>query len=131
MSVINWCLCKRFGLPHESNWCEQKPPKVTENKNATILWDFDIHIFRIIQANSPDIVAKNHDDKTCFLIGKSVPSGTDVSLKIIEKLSKYKDLEIGANKMWHLKTTTLLVVIDALGMVAKTVHKYVSQICFH
>ena len=95
---INWCLCKKFGLPHESNWWEQKPPKVIENKNATILWNFDIHIFRIIQANSPDIIAKNHDDKTCFLIDKSVPSGTDISLKIFEKLSKYKDLEIGGQQ---------------------------------
>ena len=34
---IHWCLCKNFGLPHESNWWEHKPPKVIENKNATIL----------------------------------------------------------------------------------------------
>ena len=121
-------MCKIFCLPHERNWWEYKPPKFAENKNATVLWDFDIHTDRTIQANRPDIVVKNHNDKTCFLIDVSVPSDTNVSLKIFEKLSKYKDLEVEVTKMWHLKTTTLPVVIDALGIVAKTAPNYVSQI---
>ena len=65
----------------------------------------------------------------------SVPSDTNVSFKIFEKLSKYKDLEIEVTKMWHLKTTTLPVVIGALGIVAaslgiaaKATPNYVSQI---
>ena len=66
-----------------------------------------------IQANRPDIVVKNHNDKTCFLIDMSVPCDTNVSLKIFEKLSKFKDLEIEVTKMWHLKTATLPVVIGA------------------
>ena len=90
---VHWCLCKNFGLPHETNWWEHKPPKVIENKNPTILWDFDTLTDRTIQANRPDIVVKNHNDKTCFFIDMSVPSDTNVSLKIFEKLSKYKDLE--------------------------------------
>ena len=84
---IHWCLCKNFCLPHERNWWEHKPPKVIENKNATILWDFDIHTDRTIQANRPDIAVKNHNDKTCFLIDMPVPSDTNVSLKIFEKLT--------------------------------------------
>ena len=58
----------------------------------------------------------------------SAPSDTNVSFKIFEKLSKYIDLELEVTKMWHLKTTTLPLVIDALGMVAKTTPNYVSQI---
>ena len=52
-------------------------------------------------------------------------SDTNVSHKIFEKLSKYKDLEIEVTKTWHLKTTTLPVIIGALGMVAKTAPNYV------
>ena len=125
---IHWCLCKNFCLPHERNWWQNNPPKFIENKNATILWDFDIHTDRTIQANRTDIVVKNHNAKTCFLIDMSVPSNTNVSLKIFEKLGKYKDLETEVTKTWHLNTTTLLVVIGALGMVAKTAPNYVSQI---
>ena len=43
---IHSYFCKNFCLPHETNSWEHKPPKVTENKNATILWDFDIHTDR-------------------------------------------------------------------------------------
>ena len=39
-----------------------------ENKNAVILWDFDIHTNSAIKANRPDIAVGNHNDKTCFLI---------------------------------------------------------------
>ena len=40
---------------------------------------------RKVQANRPDIVVKNHNEKTCFLIGMTVPSDTNESLKIFEK----------------------------------------------
>ena len=64
---IHWCLCKNC-LPHESNSWKHKLPRVIENKNAMILWDFDVHTDSTIQANRPDIAVKNHNDKTCFLI---------------------------------------------------------------
>ena len=57
-----------------------------------------------------------------------MPSDINISLKNFEKLCNYKDLEIEVTKMWHLKTTTLPVVFGTLGMVAKTVPNYVSQI---
>ena len=75
---IHWCLCQNFCLPHERNWWEHKPPKVIANKNATFLWDFAIHTDRKIQADRPDIVVKNHTDKSCFLIDMSVPSNTNM-----------------------------------------------------
>ena len=62
------------------------------------------------------MAVKNHNDKTCFLIHMSVPSNSNVSLKIFEKLRKYKDLEIEFSKVWHLKITTLPVVMGALSM---------------
>ena len=55
---IHWCLCKNFCQPHERNWWEHKLPKVIENKSATFLWDFNIHIDRAIQGNRPEIVVK-------------------------------------------------------------------------
>ena len=71
-------------------------------------------------------VTRHHTDKTCFLIDMSVPSGTNVSLKIFEKLGKYKDMEIEVTKMWNRKRTTLPVVTGAFGMVANT-----ALIMFH
>ena len=88
-----------------------------------------LHLYgRTIQVNRQDRVVKNHNDKNCFLIDISVPSDTNISLKIFEKLSKYKDLEIEVTKMWLLKTTALPVLIGELGIVAKTSRNYVSHI---
>ena len=58
----------------------------------------------------------------------SVPSDANLSHKIFEKLSKYKDLEIEVTKMWHLKTAALPVVIVALSIVTKIASDYISQI---
>ena len=69
---IHWCLYKNFGLPHEHNWWEHKPPKVIENKNATILWDFDIYTDWTIQAIILGVNVKRHNGKNCFFIDMSV-----------------------------------------------------------
>ena len=47
-----------------------------------------------IYANKPDIVTKDHKTMTCKLINMAVPLDRNTSVKVIEKLSKYKDLEI-------------------------------------
>ncbi len=46
----------------------------------------------------------------------AIPSERNISVKVTEKLSKYKDLEIEINRMWRMKTTKLPVVIGALGL---------------
>ena len=48
--------------------------------------------------------------------------------KEVEKLSKYKDLEIEINRMWNMKTIIIPVVIENLGMIRKTNHKWIKQL---
>ena len=57
-----------------------------------------------------------------------IPSEHNTSVKVTEKLSKYKDLEIEINRMWGTKTTTIPVVIGALGLVKKGLEKYTDNI---
>ena len=49
-------------------------------------------------------------------------------MKVAEKLSKYKDLEIEVTKMWGMKTTTVPVVIGALGVIKKGIEKHIEKI---
>ena len=45
-----------------------------------------------------------------------------------EKLSKYKNPEIEVEKLWHMKTVTIPVVIGALGMTKKGTKKHLEKI---
>ena len=59
-----------------------------------------IHMDRELSANKPDIVIKDHANWCCKLIDVSVPSDRNTLTKVIEKLSKYKNLEIETTRMW-------------------------------
>ena len=82
---------------------------VIDNREVTILWDMPIQTDREIKANRPDIVG-------------------NMSIKMTEKLSKCKDLEIEIEKFWGIKTTTIPVIIGALGLIKKEMEKYISKI---
>ena len=58
----------------------------------------------------------------------AVPSDRNTSVKVAEKLSKYKDLEIEVTKMWGMKTTTVPVVIGALEVIKKGIEKHIEKI---
>ena len=116
-AYIHWKLCQHYEIPTEERWYKHTPEKVSENDKVTILWDMPIHTDREIKANRPDIVVKDHQERKCLLIEVSVPTDDNVSLKEMEKLSKYKDLEIEITRMWGLKTETIPIIVGALGMI--------------
>ena len=80
-----------------------------DTPKVTILWDFPIRTNITLQANRPDIVIKHKQNKACQLIDMSVPSGSNISAKQLEKLIKYKVLEIEIAKMWKIKAITVSV----------------------
>ena len=112
----------------KERWYEHEPKTVTKNENVTILWDMPFHTDRTIAANMPDIALKNKKDKTCLLIDMTILLDTNTSVKTTEKLTKYKDLEIEVERMWGLKTTTVPVVMGALGTIKKDMENYTNKI---
>ena len=125
---LNWKICRHYLISTPAKWYEHHPDPVTEGKDVSILWDFPIHTDRTIQANRPDIVIKGKRNNTCLLIDMSVPSDNNVAAIVFEKLSKYKDLEIEVEKMWHLKTKTIPVVVGALGLIRKCTNAFIEKI---
>ena len=87
-----------------------------------------IYTDRTTAANRSDIVLKNKKDKTCLLIDMTIPLYTNTSIKTTEKLNKYKDFEIEVERMWGLKTTTVPVVMPALGTIKKDMENYTNKI---
>ena len=60
------------------------------------------------------IVVKDQANRCCKLIDVSVPSDRNTSTKVIEKLSKYKDLKIETARMWGLRTESVPIIVGAL-----------------
>ena len=127
-TYVHWKICQKYKLPTTLKWYEHQPLTVTENNDVTILWDMPISTDREIKANRPDIVVKNRKENTCILIDISVPSENNTSLKVAEKISKYKDLEIEVNRMWGMRTTVVPIVIGALGLIKKGTEKFTNNV---
>ena len=58
----------------------------------------------------------------------TVPSDRNIALKEIEKKSKYKDLELEIQRMWHMKTIVIPVVAGALGTVKKGMVENIKKV---
>ena len=46
----------------------------------------------------------------------------------MEKKSKYKDLELEIQRMWHMKTIVILVVVGALGIMRKGMVENIKKV---
>ena len=125
---MHWKISKEFGIEVKERWYEHEPKTVNENDSVAIVRDMPILIDRTIAANRPDIVLKNKENKTCLVIDITIPLDTNTSVKTTEKLIKYKDFEIEVERMWGLKTTTVLVVMGALGTIKKEMENYSNKI---
>ena len=69
-------------------------------------------------------------NSTCKLIDITVPSDRNIALKETEKKCKYryKDLEIEIQRMWHMKTVVIPVVVGALGTVRKGMVENIKKV---
>ena len=81
-----------------------------------------------IKENRPGIVVKDKAERTCLLIDMFIPTERNTSLKTVEKLTKYKDLEIEIEKTRGMKTATVPVIIGALELVKKGTENYTGKI---
>ena len=54
----------------------------------------------------------------------TVPSDRNIALREVEKKSKYKDLELEIQRMWHMKT----VVIPVVGTVKKGMVENIKKV---
>ena len=103
-AYMHWKILQHYNIKANDKLYEHQPETAPENEKVTILWDMQVHTDKTMKANKPDIIIKDKQEKTCMLIDMAIPSDRDSSVKVAEKLSKYKNLEIEITKMWGLKT---------------------------
>ena len=114
-SIIHWELCGYHGFQRSKNWFEHHAQPVLENSDVKILWDFNMHTDRIIEARRPDIVVVNKMDSETLIIDIAVPCDYRVKEKESEKIEKYQDLALELTRMWKTRTRVIPIVIGALG----------------
>ena len=129
-AYLHWSICKDHDIEITDKWYQHAPETVMHNKdnNITIMWDMPVNTDRTITANRPDIIVKDSVNSTCKLIDMTVPSYRNIALKEIEKKSKYKDLVLEIQRMWHMKTIVIPVVVGALGTVKKGMVENIKKV---
>lgn len=123
-TYLHWAICRHDDSKVQDKYHKRELSTVTAKEAVSILWDMPIETDKEIKGNRPDIVVKDKMERTCLRMNMSVPTERNTPLKTTEKLSKLKDLEIEIERIWSMQTTTILVVIAALGLVEKGIEKY-------
>ena len=101
-------LCRLYKIQVHDKYYTYESATVTAKPRKHKLWEMPIQSDKEIKSNRPG--------KTCLLISMSIPMERNTSLKIVEKLSEYKDLEIGIEKAWEWKQQLLQWSLVLLGL---------------
>ena len=118
--VIHWEFCKKLKFDHMNKWYMHNPDSVLENETHKLFWDFEIQMDHLISTKRPDPGIINKKKKrTGRIVNFTVPADHRVKLKENEKKDKYLNLARELKKLWNMKVTVILIVIDALGTVTK------------
>jgi len=80
-SIIHLALCELHGFQRSKNLYDHRAESVLENENVKILWDFNIHTDRIIEARRPDIVVVDKRNAETTIIDIAVPGDYRVKEK--------------------------------------------------
>ena len=113
-SIIHWELCEIHGFRRCKNWFEHRAEPVLENNDVKILWDFNIHTDRVIEARRPDIVVVDKVNSQTMIIDIAVPGDFRVKTKESEKVEKYQDLALELTRVWKTSTKVIPIVIGVL-----------------
>ena len=113
-SIIHWELCAIHGFQRSKNWFDHLAESVMENDRVKILWDFNIHTDRVIEARRPDIVVVDKFNSETTIIDVAIPGDFRVKDKELEKIEKYQDLALKVSRMWNASVRVIPIVMGAL-----------------
>lgn len=70
---------------------------------------------------------QDHKNRMGFDI--AVPAEFNVSLKILQNLLKYKDLELEIGKIWQMKKSIIPIMVSSLSSIGKGFDWIAEEIC--
>nr|CAH7725921.1 unnamed protein product [Callosobruchus chinensis] len=123
LRVLYYHLRHSYGI-HEMPVLPYAPGDIeslVENERCRIYWNHSFPTLELVQANKPDIVLLDHQQKTMFVIEFSVPAEVNIVSKEEEKRTKYQELLGQLRRLWPGYAVSLLVmVIESLGGMRNT-----------
>ena len=72
------------------------------------------------------VIGREHHE--CQIVDFAIPYDTRVDDKEVEKIEKYLDLARELKKVWNIKVAVVLLVVGALGTLAKALDKRLKTI---
>lgn len=127
---VYWEVCGKLGLRRSEKWYDETPDPVRrrDDGKTEIWWDQKVCTPTVFEANRPDMVMIDREQKRWWLVDFSVPCDANVAKKEKEKISKYKDLATEVARMNAVKVEVVPVVIGALGTVPKGLMRWLKRI---
>ena len=61
-------MCRRYGFPTGSKWCEHTPMSTLENEGSKILWEFYVPTNLILEHNKSDMIIVDKVKKEWHII---------------------------------------------------------------
>ena len=78
---------------------EHESQTITEKDNNTIFWDMPMQTDCEIKPTDKTLESRTDRKKNCLFIYMTILTEKNTSVKVTEKLSKYRDLEIEIERM--------------------------------
>ena len=127
---IYWELCRYHGIKHSDRWYKEAPDQVRSSKDGKveIWWDRPVETTKRLDHNRPDVVVVDHANKHWTIIDFSVPNDKNIVTKENEKVEHYRELGYEIRKIHKVTTTTVPIVVGALGAVSKNLNKFLKDL---
>ena len=127
---VYWEICKKHGIKCSDRWFKEAPEKVRLSKcgRYEIWWDKKVENPKALEANRPDLVLIDKEQKHWLIIDFSVPNDINVESKEKEKIEKYMPLAYEARKMCGVTTKIVPLVVGALGAVSTNLEKNLAHL---
>ena len=81
---------------------------------------------RNIPNNKPAIIIRENEKGTCMLTGIAITGDGNLIKKEAERIRKTLTVEI--QRLWHVKTTGIPVIVMASGTISESFRKYLIRI---
>ena len=88
-----------MNINKNEKWYEHEPQTITEKDNITILWDMSMQTDYEIKPTDKTLESRTDRKKNFLFMYMTIPTEKNTSVKVTEKLSKYRDLEIEIERM--------------------------------